>query len=142
MELIELVDWFEDNFSCIAGWPCAYTGEPPPPTAYTMGQTPEGTFRYTVFALRSPASEICHGQLVEQLHRAFAAKLEQYPEILHTRLYWRHPEKITIDTCEDFDNNTQQSYVYCRIAIPCLTDLSGLPVRQEMGPTKMIEGFV
>lgn len=129
----ELIAWFERNFSCVVGWPMSRTGEGPEPTIEEMNARHSsewpGTFRYEAYGLRAENSERGRAALVQALYRTFAEKVREFPEIKGTRLYWRYPDKISIDGDEDTIR------IYTRVSIPCLASRScGLPVHEEGHP--------
>ena len=126
----KLVVWFEENFSCVVGWPMSMTGEGEPPTIEEMNSRSmrdwPGTIRYEAYGFTADDTELDRRRLVIAMHIAFNRKLQKLPELLGTRLYWRYEFKIELCVQDGL------SRIYTRIAIPCLASRTdGLPFHIE-----------
>jgi hypothetical protein len=122
----ELIAWFETHFSCVVGWPMSRTSEGTAPTLEEMNNGARGAVEYAVFALRGEDTERDRRLLPNAIAIVFDRKLRRFPEILGTRLYWRHEKKIMMDS---FDGGSR---IYVRIAIPTLAGrYEGLPIVKE-----------
>ncbi len=73
----ELVNWFEDNFTCSLGFPGSAID-------------PEYKTRYITFAIRTQTTKESEAQLVKALQSDFIL-------LVHNPLVWRYKEKIMLD---------------------------------------------
>lgn len=131
-----LIAWFESTFDCVMG----------PPTTYFELTAPVRRVTYLGFGCVA-VPEVPHARMIAAIYDGFSAALEKNPAARGTKLYWRLPQKITLEPQEriienarvnetgGFDYEYDNSVMWklrTRLAIPAL-DIATLAVLRGEG---------
>ncbi len=106
-----LIFWFESVFDCEMGMP------------YSRTETGK---EYVEYALRSniDTPEIIRA-LVENFSCTFSKELADHPELIGSKLYWRLPKKIELNSSVDGG-----VVIYTRLVISALEKIKGLHLQK------------
>lgn len=85
----QLIDWFEENFTCFRGPARAYVEIP-------IGKGEQFRIIYESYALKARRDKEPERRLVESMYQDFAALLPLLSET--TCLFWRLPERIVFES--------------------------------------------